>query len=97
MSVNYIAKHANHAFGAIIAKCEAMGGFLFKCFTKLFESVLLPIIVYDFAVWGCRNYCFIDVIFNCACRFNLGVGKHTANAAIQGDIGCKEYYLKHAI
>lgn len=60
--------------------------YLFKCFTKLFDLLVLPIITYAAAVWGTEI--ILNSVFNHACRF-LTVGKYTPNAAIQGDIGWK--------
>lgn len=81
--------HANRALGAIIAKCRCMGGFPFKCYTKLFESLVLPILTYAAAVWGYKSYSCDNAVFNRACRFYLGVGKYTPKAAVQGDMGWK--------
>ena len=89
ITVKYLALHANRALGAIIAKCKVLGGFPFKCFTKLFNSLVLPILLYAAAVWGYKSYSCINAVFNRACRFYLGVGKYTPNAAIQGDMGWK--------
>ena len=38
-------------------------------------------------IWGCKNFSFINAIHNRACRFFLGVGKYTPNAAVAGDMG----------
>ena len=89
VTVKHLALHANRALGAIIAKCKVLGGFPYKCFTKLFESLVLPILMYATAVWGSRSHSCINAVFNRACRFYLGVGKYTPNAAIQGDMGWK--------
>ena len=89
VTAKQLALHANRALGAIIAKSKVLGGFPFKCFTKLFDSLVLPILTYASAVWGYRSYSCINAVFNRACRFYLGVGKYTPNAAIQGDMGWK--------
>ena len=89
VTVKHLALHANRALGAIIAKSKSLGGFPFKCFTKLFDSLVLPILTYAAAVWGYKSFSCINAVFNRACRFYLGVGKYTPNAAIQGDMGWK--------
>ena len=89
VTVKHLALHANRALGAIIAKCKVLGGFPYKCFTKLFEYLVLPILTYATAVWGYKSHSCINAVFNRACRFYLGVGKYTPNAAIQDDMGWK--------
>lgn len=79
----------NRALGPIIAKSKAMGGLPFKCFIKLFHSLVLPIItVLVLQQYGGTEIILVlTPIFNHACRFELGVGKYMTNAAIQGDMG----------
>ena len=48
---------------------------------------MLPITTHESAIWGDESYSHIDAVHNKACRFFLGVGKYTPNAAIQGDMG----------
>ena len=81
-----VAKSANRALGLIICKAKAYGGMPYSCFTKLYNA-LVPIITYGSAIWGDKSYSHIDALHNKACRFFLGVGKYTSNAAILGDMG----------
>jgi len=53
----------------------------------LYHSIVLPVIHYGSAIWGHKQYTCINAIHNKACRYYLGVGKYTANAAVQGDTG----------
>lgn len=89
VSVKHIANQAGRALGSIIAKSKSLGGLPFQCFHKLYDSLVLPILTYGAAIWGYRNYSCINAVYNRACRFYLGVGKYTPNAAVQGDIGWK--------
>lgn len=84
-----VATAAGRALGCLIAKSKTYGGLPFNCFTKLYDSLVLPIIMYGAAVWGTREYSCINAIHNRACRFFLGVPKHTPNLAVQGDMGWK--------
>ena len=59
----------------------------YSCFTKLYNALVVPIIQYGAAIWGTKSFSGIDAIHNRACRFFLGVGKYTPNAAVQGDMG----------
>ena len=42
---------------------------------------------YGSAIWGHKEYKCVNAVHNRACRYFLGVGKYTANAAVQGDTG----------
>lgn len=88
-TVKYLALYANRALGAVIANCKVLGGLPFNCFTKLYESLVLPILMYASVVWGYKSYSCINAVFNRACHFYIGVGKYSPNAAIQGDMGWK--------
>ena len=59
----------------------------FKCFTKLYESMVIPIIRYEAAIWGHKEFSCINAVHNRMCRYFLGVKKFTPNAAVQGDMG----------
>ena len=71
----------------VIAKCKILGGVPHSVFTKLYDSLVLPIIEYGACIWGVKSYSCINAIHNRACRFFLGVGKYTPNAAATGDMG----------
>ena len=57
--------------------------------TKLYESLVLPIITYGAAIWGTVEFASINSVHNRACRLFLGVGKYTPNTAVRGDMGWK--------
>ena len=57
----------------------------YDCFTKLYDALVLSIITYGSAIWGFKEYNCINV-HNRACRYFLGVGKYTPNAAVHGDM-----------
>ena len=84
-----VAKSANRALGLLIAKSKACGGLPYNCFSKLYESMVIPIIMYGASVWGHKQYSCINAVHNRLCRYFLGVGKFTPNAAVQGDMGLK--------
>jgi len=87
VTAEHVARSASRALGLLIAKSKAYGGMPFKCFRKLYESLVLPVIHYGAAIWGHCEYTCINAVHNRACRYFLGVGKFTANAAVQGDTG----------
>ena len=69
VTVKHISKHASRALGSIIAKYKSLGGLSFKYFSKLHDSLVLPIITYGAAIWGHRSYSCINAVFHRACRF----------------------------
>ena len=82
-----VAQSASRALGLLIAKCRTMGGVPYDVFTKLYDSVVWPVVNYSAQVWGFRSFSCIDAVQNRAMMFYLGVGKYTPNDAIVGDMG----------
>ncbi len=61
----------------------------FLTFTKLFESLVIPVLEYGSAVWGITLPPSVNNIWSrsrAAC-FVMGVGRFHPKAAIEGDIG----------
>ena len=56
-------------------------------FRKLLKRIALPKIHSCSSIWGHKQYTSINAINNRACRYYLGVGKYTANAAVHADPG----------
>lgn len=86
------AASASRALGLVIAKCKFLGGVSYDVFTKLFDSLVSPIIEYGAGIWGFRNYSCVNALQHRACRFFLGVGKYAPNAAVLGDMGWKPIF-----
>ena len=86
-TANMVAKSAGRALGLVIAKVKSTGGMPLSCFSKLYTNMVLPVIHYGSSIWGRKEYSCIGAIHNRACRFILGVGKYTPNAAVMGDTG----------
>ncbi|CAC5360418.1 unnamed protein product [Mytilus coruscus] len=55
-------------------------------FTKLYRSVVEPVLYYGSGIWGHTNWRDVQ---NKACRLFLGNASNTSNIAIQGDMGLK--------
>ncbi len=83
------AKSANRALGLLIAKHIAFGGMPHNVFTKLYDSLVAPVIEYAVAIWGHRDYSCISAVQNRACRFFMGLSKFAPNSAANGDMGWK--------
>ncbi len=97
MMTKSVAKSANRALGLIIAKCKAFGGMPHDVFTKLYDSLVAPVIEYAAAIWGHKEFSCISTIQNRASRFYLGVSKFTPNAAVQEDMGWKTSWHRQKI
>ena len=82
-----VAQSASRALGLVIAKCKVAGGVPYNVFTKLYDSIVWPVIAYGAAVWGHKDFSCISAVQNRAMRFFLGVGKYTPTVAVQGEMG----------
>ena len=85
--ISEVAKSAHRALGLLIFKAKAAGGIPFDVYTKLYQSLVQPIIDYGSSVWGYRAASAINAVQNRAARFFLGVTRSTPNAALQGSLG----------
>ena len=84
-----ISQSANRALGLLIAKSKAIGGMPFETFSKLYDSLVQPIIDYSAGIWGTNSVPFIGSVQRRAERYFLGVGRYTPNAALHGELGWK--------
>ncbi|XP_060589316.1 uncharacterized protein LOC132744577 [Ruditapes philippinarum] len=87
VTARMVAQSASRALGLLIAKCKLVGGVPHSVFTKLYDSVVWPVIAYGASLWGHKSYSCINAVHNRAMRVFLGVGKYTPNAAVSGDMG----------
>ena len=63
------------ALGLIISKFYANGGMPSKVFPKVYESLVAPIIDYCAAIWGLREFSYINVVQNRVCRVCSGLSR----------------------
>ena len=84
-----VTQSAGRDLGLLIAKCKYICGIPANVFTKLYDSVVWPVINYSAPIWGFRSYSCIDAVHNRAMRFYLGVVKYTSNDAVAGEMGWK--------
>ena len=78
LTAKYVAQSASRALGLLISKCKLAGGFPYNVFTKLYDSVVSPVINYGACIWGFKSCSCINAVQNRAQRFFLGVGKYTS-------------------
>ena len=86
-SVKALAASAGRALGALITKCKTAGGVSYHIYTKLYNSLVAPVLNYAAGIWGTAMYSCINTIQNRACRYYLGVGSKSANVATRADMG----------
>ncbi len=77
-----VSQSAGRALGLLIAKYKTIGGMPYDVYTKLYDSLIRPIISYGAVVWGAKRFSCINAIQNRAMRFFLGTGKYTPTAAV---------------
>ena len=94
VTAKYVAQSATRALGLLISKFKQSGGMPFDVYKKLYYTTVWSVISYGAAVWGVKEYSVINTVQNKACRFFLGVGKYTPNAAVNGDMGWTPPHIK---
>ena len=82
-----VAQAAHRALGILIAKGRVHGGFPYSIYTKLYNTLVQPIIDYGSHVWGHKTFAAIQAMQIHALRYFLGLGKRAPLAALQGDMG----------
>ena len=87
VTAKQVALAAHRALGVVIAKGKVLGGLPYHVYSKLFDSLVQPVIDYGASIWGYKYYNCIAAVQNRAMRFFLGVGKRTPVAAMEGDMG----------
>ena len=86
-TVKELCKSASRALSAIYTKFRSNSGMSFEIYTKLYTTLVEPVLFYGAGIWGTKSYREVQTIQNKACRFFLGVGQNSANTASLGDMG----------
>ena len=94
VTAKLVSQSAGRALGLLIAKFKSLGGMPFDVYSKLYDSLVWPVIAYGAALWGDRTFACIDAVQNRAMRFYLGVGRYTPTAAVAGDMGWEPTIVK---
>ena len=82
-----LAKSASRALGAVFGKFISSGGMSYNVYTKMYNSMVEPVLMYGSGIWGTKSYSVINAVQNKAAKYFLSVGKNTSNIAVTGDIG----------
>ncbi len=78
---------ANRALGSMINKFKSMREMNYRTYTKLFESLVCPVMDYGSAVWGMKSYENLEQVHNRAIRFFAGVHRLCPKPGFIGDMG----------
>ena len=89
-----VAQSANRALGLLIARCKLIGGVPYNVFSRLYDSVVWPVIGYSAPIWGAREFTCINAVQTRAMRYFLGVGKYTPNTAVYGEMAWEPPIVK---
>ena len=87
VTAKFVAQSASRGLGLVIDKCKTVGGVPYNVFTKLYDSIVWPMISYGAAIWGHKEFTCISAVQSRTMRFFLGIGKYTRNAAVLGEMG----------
>ena len=60
---------------------------------SLFDSMIVPIILYGSEVWGIYNFKAVEKLHLRFCRKILGVSQQTPNYAVYGELGRFPLYI----
>ena len=90
LTAKCIAQSASRALELLISKCKLAGGLPYNVYTKLYDSVVSPVINYAACVWGFKSYSCINAVQN----RDLRLGEYTPVVALQGDMGWEPRIVK---
>ncbi|VDH94851.1 Hypothetical predicted protein [Mytilus galloprovincialis] len=96
-TVKELSKSASRALSCLTVKFYAYGGMTYQVFTKLYESLVQPILLYGASIWGLTEHRLINNVQNRASKIFLGVTKLTSNTAVQGDLGWLSCHAKQRL
>ncbi|XP_071151604.1 uncharacterized protein [Mytilus edulis] len=96
-AVKELSKSASRALSCLTVKFYAYGGMTYQVFTKLYESLVQPILLYGASIWGNTEHRLINNVQNRASKIFLGVTKLTSNTAVQGDLGWLSCHAKQRL
>ena len=93
-AVRELSKSASRALGALYGKFISAGGMAHSVYSKLYSTMVEPVLFYCSGIWGTKVHSVINSIQNKAAKFFMSVGRYTANTAIRGDMGWTSCFTK---
>ncbi|CAC5406288.1 unnamed protein product [Mytilus coruscus] len=88
-TIREITKSASRALSAVYTKFLSCGGMSFEVYTKLYKTLIEPVLLYGAGLWGHNNWREVQTIQNKACRLFMGSSSNASNVAVLGDLGYK--------
>ncbi len=82
-----LATAGGRALGGMINKFRALSDMGHSTYSKLYDSLVAPIIDYGSAIWGYKSYNNLDKVQNRATRYFTGVHKFAPTLGHVGDMG----------
>ena len=86
-TVRELCKSAGRALSALYTKFCHAGGMSYDVYTKLYTTLVEPVLFYGSGIWGINKYKEVQYVQNKACKYFLGAGKNASNLATRGDMG----------
>ncbi|CAC5381708.1 unnamed protein product [Mytilus coruscus] len=88
-TIREITKSASRALSAVYTKFLSCGGMSFDVYTKLYKTLIEPVLLHGAGLWGHNNWREVQTIQNKACRLFMGSSSNASNVAVLGDMGYK--------
>ena len=99
-AINALSNQALKAYHSLLSLFDRVSLDI-KTKLRLFDSMIVPILLYVAEVWGAFNCSEVDKLHNRFCKHILGVKLQTSNQAVYGELGrfplsvlCKERIIK---
>ena len=87
-TVSELCTTASRALGMVIGKTKTNYDLSYRCFTRLYESCVTPIMMYAAGAWGVMPRCLeLEKVQHRAARYFCGLPKKTALLGLVGEIG----------
>ncbi len=86
-TADILSTAAGRALGAMINRYRSLNELGYDTYTKLYDSLVTPIIDYASAIWGFKSHESLDKIQNRATRFFMGVHRFAPILGHVGDMG----------
>lgn len=104
-AVKTLATQAKKALGMLYRYSKVCNGFPFWSAMYLFDTMIVPIMLYGSEVWGFKHYKVLEDVQISYCKQLLGLPKHAPNLVALGDCGrypisikanlrCLKYWFK---
>ena len=94
--VSILCESSGRALGSLVAKHISIG-LPFSVYTKLYDSVVVPVMDYSCEVWGFKDYSKCQALQHRAQRTYLGIGKFCPVPYIEGETGWTPVIIRHHV